>query len=67
MRQNENFPAPELIGTFKTFGPFGPAYQIVEPIRQLADGDWLVRVRLLESGEDAEYCYKHLIEDPKAA
>ena len=29
MQPVENFPAPDLIGTFKTFGPFGPAYQVV--------------------------------------
>ncbi len=67
MQEVENFPAPELIGGFKTFGPFGPAYQVVGPIRRLADGDWLVRVRLLETGEETEYRYAHLVDDPKAA
>lgn len=34
------FPAPALLGSFKTLGAFGPAYQVVEPVRPLADGDW---------------------------
>jgi hypothetical protein len=67
MQQTVTFPAPEIIGTYKTFGPFGPAYQVVAPIRPLGDGDWLMEVRLLETGEDVEYRYTHLVDDPKAA
>ena len=61
------FPAPALLGAFRTFGDLGPAYQVVEPVRQLADGDWLMRVRLLETGEETEYRYTHVLADPKAA
>lgn len=61
------FPSPVLLGTFKTFGAYGPAYQIIAPVRQLADGDWLMRVRLLETSEEVEYRYTHVLDDPKAA
>lgn len=67
MQTIATFPAPALLGSFKTLGAFGPAYQVVEPVRQLADGDWLVRIRLLETGEEVEYRYLHLLSDPKAA
>lgn len=67
MQHNENFPAPELIGAFKTFGPFGPAYQVMSPVRQLEDGDRLVKIHQIETGEDLEYRYTHALSDPKAA
>ena len=63
----QSFPTPGLIGTIKTFGPIGPAYQIVEPLEQLKDGDWILKIKLLETGENAEYRYTHALEDPKAA
>ena len=61
-----SFPSPTLLGVFKTFGLFGPAYQVVEPVRQLADGDWMMRVLLLETSEEVEYRYTHILTDPKA-
>ena len=67
MQPPPSVPSPSLMGTFKTVGVFGPAYQIVEPVRQLDDGDWLIRVRLLETGEEVEYRYTHVLNDPKAA
>ena len=61
------FPDAALIGKIKTFGPFGPSYEILEPVRQLEDGDWILKVRLVESGEEVEYRYTHVLDDPKAA
>jgi len=53
-------------GKIKSFGVFGPKYEVGSLLRQLADGDWMVRIKLLESGEETEYCYSHLINDPEA-
>ncbi|MFZ4536070.1 DUF5397 family protein [Propionivibrio sp.] len=39
----------------------------MEPVRRLADGDWMMRVRLLETSEEVEYRYTHVQDDPKAA
>jgi len=30
------------------------------------DGDWLVEVKMVETGEKAEYRMTHLIDDPEA-
>ena len=67
MKTVDSFPSHNIFGTFKTFGAAGPAYQVIRPVRQLDDGDWLVLVRIFETGEEAEYRYTHLLEDPKAA
>lgn len=60
------FPQPALLGTYRSFGPVGPAYQIINPIRQLDDGDWLLSVQVLETGEEVQYRYTQALEDPKA-
>jgi len=54
------------IGKIKSFGPFGPKYEVGRPLRQLADGDGMVEVTMVETGETAEYSLKHLIDDPEA-
>jgi hypothetical protein len=54
------------VGKIKSFGPFGPKYEVGHPLRQLDDGDWMVEVTMVETGETAEYSLKHLIDDPEA-
>ena len=59
-------PGPEdLIGTFRRFGPVGPVYQIVDTFRQLEDGDAMMKVRVIETGEEVEYRYTDILDDPK--
>ena len=61
-------PPPTIpTGKFKSFGPLGPKYQVGQPLHQLNDGDWLVEVVMVETGEKAEYRLTHLIEDPEAS
>lgn len=57
---------PVPVGKIKTFGPFGPKYEVGEPVRQLEDGDWMVEVTMVETGEKAEYRLTHLSDDPEA-
>jgi len=57
---------PVPVGKIKSFGPFGPKYEVGHALRQLDDGDWMVEVTMVETGETAEYSLKHLIEDPEA-
>lgn len=54
-------------GEIKSFGPFGAKYQVCQPIRRLDDGDWIVDVVLIETGEHAEYRLSHLMDDPGVA
>lgn len=60
------FPAPQLLGTYRQFGAVGPAYQVLQPVRQLDDGDWIVSIQVMETGEKAEYRYTAVLDDPKA-
>ncbi|MFZ5592885.1 MAG: DUF5397 domain-containing protein [Pseudomonadota bacterium] len=59
-------PPPVPVGKIKSFGPFGPKYEVGQPLRQLDDGDWMVEVTMVETGEKAEYRLTHLTDDPEA-
>jgi hypothetical protein len=60
--------APPTIpqGKIKSFGPFGPKYEVGSILHPLADGDWMVEVTLVDSGEKTEYRLTHLSNDPEA-
>ena len=51
------------VGKIKSFGPFGPKYEVVQLLRQLDDGDWMVEVTMVEK---AEYRLTRLTDDPEA-
>lgn len=59
-------PPPVPVGEIKRFGPFGPKYEVGRALHQLDDGDWVVEITLIESGEKAEYRLTHLSDDPAA-
>lgn len=54
------------VGTIKSFGPFGPKYEVGPALRLLDDGDWLVEVTMVETGEKTEYRLTHVHDDPQA-
>jgi Family of unknown function (DUF5397) len=59
-------PVSVPVGTIKCFGAFGPKYEVGERTRQLDNGDWLVKIKMVETGETAEYSQIHLNDDPVA-
>jgi len=54
------------IGKIKTFGANGPKYEITGSGHPSNDGEWLVPIRVIESGEELEYRYSRLRLDPEA-
>lgn len=54
------------VGKIKSFGPFGPKYEVGQALHPLDDGDWLVEVTMVETGEKTEYRWTHLTDDPEA-
>lgn len=58
--------SPVPIGKIKYFGEFGPKYQVCKPLRQLEDGDWMVEIILIDSGEKTEYRLTRINDDPEA-
>ena len=55
----------QLVGTWRRFGPVGPVYEIVEAGRRLPDGDRMMRVRVIESGEEVDYRLADILDDPR--
>lgn len=60
--QNNQIPT----GQVKTFGDVGISYIVGEPIEKLSDGDVLVSIELLPSGEREQYRLSKLLLDPVA-
>jgi hypothetical protein len=54
------------VGKIKSFGAFGPKYEVGHALRPLEDGDWLVEVKMVETGEKTEYRLARLLDDPEA-
>lgn len=59
-------PPPVPVGKIKSFGPFGPKYEVGQVLRRRDDGDWVVEITLVDSGEGAEYRLARLLDDPEA-
>jgi len=50
-----------LVGSFKRFGPYGVAYEIIK-----VDNDRFAAIRVVESGEMLEYPMQKILADPAA-
>ena len=53
-----------LVGSFRRFGLFGPAYEVLGPGTPSGSGEQRMRIRLIESGEEADYRVEDILTDP---
>jgi len=53
-----------LVGTWRRFGPIGPVYEIIGAGRE-TNNDQIMRVRIVETGEEADYPLASIIDDPR--
>jgi len=61
-----SLPLPaSLVGTWRRFGLFGPVYEIISVGDKLENGDNLMRVHVVESGEELDYRFADILDDPK--
>ncbi len=58
-------PPDNLVGTWRRFGRLGPVYEIIAPRNRLPDGDRLMRIRVIETGEEIDYRVTHILDDPR--
>lgn len=65
MQENIAFPLIPF-GKIKSVGEFEPQYQVGQAVRRLPDGDWLLEITLIQTGESAVYRLSRLIVDPEA-
>lgn len=60
-------PQPKaLVGTFRQFGPYGPVYEIIGVGVELPVADQFMQVRVVESGEELDYRFTDILDDPIA-
>ena len=52
-----------LIGSFRRFGLFGPTYEVLGP-GAANGGEPRMRIRLIETGEEADYRVDSILADP---
>ena len=64
---SEAFPHPWIIGTVRTFGLFGPAYQVLGASWVEENDDYMLHIKVLESGEEAEYPLLQALNDPEVS
>jgi len=57
--------AEQLVGTWRRFGQVGPVYEVVAAGKDLPGGDRMMRVRVVESGEEVDYRLFELLDDPR--
>jgi hypothetical protein len=58
-------PEPKaLVGTWRRFGPVGPVYEIIAAGKELPEGDQMMRIRVVESGEEVDYRFTDILDDP---
>lgn len=61
-------PSPqELIGHHRTFGPYGPTYEVTRVLREHENGDADLLLTVLETGEEVTSLYSNVFRDPEAA
>lgn len=53
-----------LIGTCRRFGLVGPVYEIIGIGRE-TNTDQFMKIKILETGEEAEYSLNNIIDDPR--
>jgi hypothetical protein len=53
-----------LIGTWRRFGSVGPVYEITGSGTELPDDDRLMRIRVVETGEEEDYRLAEILNDP---
>jgi hypothetical protein len=54
-----------LVGTWRRFGAVGPVYEIIDAGRELPGGDRLMRIRVVETGEELDYRLAEILDDPR--
>jgi hypothetical protein len=55
---------PKLIGSIRTFGDYGPMYEVTGIAPPNKDGEPMVSLLVIESGETLDYQLEAVLEDP---
>lgn len=56
-----------LLGRFRQFGAHGPVYQVTGVLKDDTIKGKMLKVRVVESGEELPYPYREALNDPEAS
>lgn len=66
-RRSHPIPSPgDLVGSYRRFGDFGPAYEVKRAGTELPDGDAVLHLHVLETGEEVDVPYSLVLRHPEA-
>ena len=54
-----------LLGTWRRFGVNGPVHEIVDLGQKLEGGDRVMRVKVVETGEELDHGCTDIVDDPR--
>lgn len=65
LAETARLPRPDnLVGTWRRFGMVGPVYEIIAAGNELPGGDRVMRIRVVETGEELDYRFTEILDDP---
>lgn len=59
-------PLDEIVGTFRSFGPVGPVYEVLSVSDAAQGADFTARIRVVTTGEALDYPVSDILADPVA-
>ncbi len=54
-----------IVGSWRRFGAAGPVYEIVGKTTPDPRGERMMRIRVLETGEELDYKISDILDDPR--
>ncbi len=61
-----SLPLDDVVGSFRAFGRLGPIYEVLAVCEPAEGASVMLRVRVLESGEELDYPLANALDDPLA-
>jgi len=63
--QAMQYPADEVVGSIRTFGKYGPMYEVTGFAPASPEGEPMVSILVIESGETLDYELEAVLVDPE--
>jgi len=57
--------AQDIVGSIRTFGEYGPMYEVTGLAAPNSDGEPMVSILVIESGETLDYELEAVLADPE--
>ena len=65
LQESTRKPEENIVGSWRRFGVAGPVYEILGQTKADARGERMMRIRVLETGEELDYKITDILDDPR--